>query len=110
MARAVVRLFRLWQIDSRSACMILKLDPFRWADWQQDHFGESDDELVMRLAILIRIHTRLRIMFTDRNRGYAWMLRPNAVFEGRAPISVLAEGDLPSLLRVKDYLDAEIDG
>jgi hypothetical protein len=107
MARAVVRLFSAWHVDGPNACAILNVDPSQWKDWQQDRFGEFDDDLTMRLVILIQIHTRLRVMFTDRNRGYAWVHQPNATFEGRAPIEILASGDVRSLLRIRDYLEAE---
>ncbi len=55
------------------------------------------------------IHKALRYIFTDVERGYAWIRTPNLAFGERSPAEVM-RGDMFSLARVRAYLDAERGG
>ena len=55
------------------------------------------------------IHKRLRYLFSDPERGYAWIGKPNDVFGGRSPADIMERGDMFSLARVHAYLDAAAD-
>jgi hypothetical protein len=77
---------------------------------QERELNRIDDDASLRLVILISIYTSLRIMFTDPRRGWAWIQKPNAVFENQTPLDVMVRGDLESLRRVEDYLAAETQG
>jgi len=46
----------------------------------------------------------------DPDRGYAWVSKPNRAFGDRAPVEVMAAGDIFSLARVRALLDAERGG
>jgi len=56
---------------------------------------------------LLGIHVGLQYLFSERQNGYCWMGRPNAVFDGLTPLEVIASGSIDGLLCVRSYLDTE---
>ena len=107
MARAAVNLFARWNLDDRQACILLgDLQPSTYARWQQSDVGTLSRDLKARLAHLMAIHGALRTIFRDPERGYAWVRKPNAAFEGHSALDVMVQGELCDLMRVRAYLDA----
>lgn len=111
MARAVVRLFELWQLTDTEACVLLgELSPRTYARWKAGEFGRVGRDLKARLSNLMGIHKALRITFTEPARSYGWIKRPNQAFGGRSALAVMLQGELLDLVRVRRYLDAERGG
>lgn len=111
MARAAIRLFGNWRLSDGEAREILGgLAQRTYARWKAGEHGRIDRDLATRLSLLMGIHKGLRHLFSDPERGYAWVKKPNLSFGGRAPVAVMAEGDIFSLMRVRAYLDAERGG
>ena len=111
MARAVIRLFERWGVPDAQAREILGgLAPRTYARWKAGEPGRIDRDLATRLSLLMGIHKGLRYLFTDPARGYAWVGRPNRAFGDLTPLSVMAQGDIFSLARVRAWLDAERGG
>ncbi|CAH1690943.1 conserved hypothetical protein [Hyphomicrobiales bacterium] len=110
-ARAVINLFDRWKVSDTIAREILGGMPARtYARWKTGELGRIDRDLATRLSLLMGIHKSLRILFTDPERGYAWVSKPNDAFGGRTPVDIMAEGSIFSLARVRSYLDAERGG
>jgi uncharacterized protein (DUF2384 family) len=110
-ARAVIKLFEKWKLTDAVAREVLGgLAPRTYARWKTGDHGRIDRDLATRLSLLLGIHKGLRILFTDPERGYAWVSKPNDAFGGRRPVEILAQGDIFSLARVRAYLDAERGG
>lgn len=108
MARAAIRLFERWNVSDQEAREILGGLPARtYARWKAGEVGRIDRDLATRLSLLMGIHKGLRYLFSDPERGYAWVKKPNLVFDGRAPVAIMAQGGIFSLARVRVYLDAE---
>lgn len=111
MARAVLNLFRHWELSDAEAREILGgLAQRTYARWKTGETGRIDRDLATRLSLLMGIHKGLRYLFAERERGYRWVRKPNAAFGGRTPVEVMAQGDIFSLARVRAYLDAERGG
>ncbi len=111
MARAVTRLFARWQVSDAEAREILGgLAARTYARWKAGEPGRIDRDLATRLSLLMGIHKGLRYLFSEPERGYAWVSKPNRAFDGRTPVEVMAQGDIFSLARVRSYLDAERGG
>lgn len=111
MARAVLRLFENWQLSDAEAREILGgLAARTFARWKAGEPGRIDRDLATRLSLLMGIHKGLRYLFTEPERGYAWVKKPNADFGGRRPADIMAEGSIFALMRVRHYLDAERGG
>lgn len=111
MVRAVLRLFEHWGLSDAEARDILGGVAARtFARWKAGEIGRIDRDLATRLSLLMGIHKGLRYLFTDPERGYAWVNKPNPVFGGQSPVALMANGDIFSLARVRFYLDAERGG
>ena len=110
-ARAAINLFSKWQISDAEARKILGDLPQRtFARWKAGQIGRIDRDLATRLSLLMGIHKGLRHLFSDHQRGYAWVKRPNEVFNGRTPLEIMCEGDMFALARVRTWLDSERGG
>lgn len=111
MARAVVNLFRLWDVSDREAAVLLgELSPRTWARWKAGAPGRISRDQKTRLSVLMGIHKALRLIFREPERAYGWPRRPNAAFGGATALEVMLGGEITDLMRVRDYLDAERGG
>jgi uncharacterized protein (DUF2384 family) len=111
MARAVVKLFEEWKLSDGVAREIVGgMSERTYARWKGGDPGRIDADLSTRLSLLMGIHTRLRNIFTNPDRGCAWIAKPNSAFGGSSPADIMGQGHIFSLARVRDYLDAECSG
>ncbi len=108
LARATVNLFRAWQLtDAEARTLLGDMSPRTWARWKAGDIGRIDRDLRARMAILMGIHKALRTIFTEPQRGYAWIRKPNAAFGGLAALDVMLRGEIIDLIDLRSYLDAE---
>ena len=108
MARATVNLFRAWQLTDAEACVLLgDLSTRRWARWKAGDVGRIGRDSPSRMAALMGIHIALRTIFTEPDRGYAWIRLPNEAFEGRCALDMMMRGEISDLVDLRAYLDAE---
>ncbi|MGI9402806.1 MAG: MbcA/ParS/Xre antitoxin family protein [Rhizobiaceae bacterium] len=107
MARAVVDLFRRWELADAQACILLGgLSARSWARWKTGEIGRIPRDLKSRLSNLMGIHKALRIIFTDADRAYGWVKRPNEAFGGIPALEIMLGGELTDIMRVRRYLDS----
>ena len=107
MARAVVNLFAKWDItDAQAAILLGGLSARTWARWKVGDIGRIPRDLKSRLSNLMGIHKALRIIFTENDRAYGWIKRPNEAFSGAPAIDVMLGGELTDIMRVRRYLDS----
>lgn len=108
LARTTVNLFRAWGLSDAEACTLLGGMALRtWARWKDGAMGRIDRDLRARMAILMGVHKGLRYLFRDPARGYAWLRKPNAAFDGQTALSILLRGEMTDLLALRGWLDAE---
>lgn len=106
-ARFAVRLFELWRLSDSESCILLGgLGSRTYARWKKGMIGPMDADRKMRLSILAGIHKGLKYLFTEKQRGYDWVKRPNDHFDGARPLDILLNGRMVDLIAVRDYLDA----
>jgi Protein of unknown function (DUF2384) len=110
MFRAVVNLFRIWDITEDQAARLLDLNTRTYARWKGGRIGRIDRDGKARLSNLMGIHKALRIIFREPARGYSWIKAPNKAFADLSALEVMLRGDLSDLMRVRQYLDAERGG
>jgi hypothetical protein len=108
--RAALNLFRLWSVTDEQAATLLDLPVRSYRRWKAGEIGRIDRDSKARLSNLLGIHKALRIIFSEPNRGYAWMRAPNSAFGGRTALEVMLGGELTDLMRVRRYLDSERGG
>lgn len=107
MFRAVLNLFRLWDLTDEEAATLLDLPLRSYRRWKAGDIGRIDRDGKARLSNIMGIHKALRIIFRDAQRGYSWIRAPNTAFGGRSAVAVMLGGELTDLMRVRRYLDAE---
>lgn len=108
LARTTVNLFRAWGLSDAEACTLLGGMALRtWARWKDGAMGRIDRDLRARMAILMGVHKGLRYLFRDPARGYAWLRKPNAAFDGQTALSILLRGEMTDLIALRGWLDAE---
>lgn len=108
LARAVVNLFRHWQLTDPEARVLLgDMAPRTWARWKAGEIGRIDRDLRARMAILMGIHKALRIIFADPARGYRWIRAPSEALAGQSALQVMLRGEITDLIDIRSYLDAE---
>lgn len=106
MARAVVNLFAKWDItDAQASVLLGGLSPRTWARWKVGTIGRVPRDLKARLSNLMGIHKALRIVFTETERSYGWVKRPNDAFGGASGLDVMLGGELTDIMRIRRYLD-----
>ena len=110
MFRASLNLFRLWGVSDDQAAVMLDLPRRTFARWKAGDVGRLGRDGKARLSNLMGIHKALKLVFTDASRGYAWIKASNEAFGGVSALSVMLNGDLTDLMRVRRYLDAERGG
>ena len=107
MFRAVLNLFKRWQMSDEQAAMLLDMPVRSYRRWKAGEIGRIGRDARARLSNLIGIHKALRIIFADRLRGYRWIKSANTAFGGRSALDVMLGGELTDIMRVRRYLDAE---
>ncbi|MGO4405699.1 antitoxin Xre-like helix-turn-helix domain-containing protein [Bosea sp. RAF48] len=107
-ARAVIELFAKWDLSDAMASEILGgISQQTYARWRAGRRPRLTRDLATRLSLLMGIHKALRILFSDAQRAYGWVSKPNENFNGRSPAEMMAEGSIFALARMRSYLDAE---
>lgn len=104
-ARAIVKLFDLWELDDVEACVLLGgIDIERWERWKQGRVGQISRECAMRLSLLLGIHIGLKVLFKDSAMRRGWIRKPHPDLGGEAPLSVMKSHSINGLERVRNYL------
>jgi hypothetical protein len=74
MIRAVCNLFRHWQVSDAQARVLLgQPSPSTFYRWKRGEIGVVPPDTIWRLGDLMGIHKALRHLFTEAERGYAWV-------------------------------------
>uniref|UniRef100_UPI004048125D MbcA/ParS/Xre antitoxin family protein n=1 Tax=Yoonia sp. TaxID=2212373 RepID=UPI004048125D len=108
LARTTVNRFRVGQLSDIEARTLLgDMAQRTWARWKDGSIGRIDRDLRARMAILMGIHKGLRYLFSDPARGYDWIRKPNAAFNGQSALDVMMRGEITDLIDLRSYLDAE---
>ena len=107
MFRAAVNLFRLWGLSDEQAATLLDLPLRSFRRWKAAGPARVGRDGAARLSNLMGIHKALRIIFSEAQRGYAWIKAGNAAFAGASALDVMLGGELTDIMRVRRYLDAE---
>lgn len=107
MQRAVIQLFQRWGLTDDEACILLgDIAKRTFQRWKKGELGRVGVDLAARLSNLMGIHKALRLLFSQPQRGYDWIKRPNEAFGGRSALQIMMAGQLTDLMRVRHYLDA----
>jgi antitoxin Xre/MbcA/ParS-like protein len=73
--------------------------------WKKDG-GTLPADTRERLSHILGIWKSLRILFTQDERGEAWVRAKNRYFDGASALDVMLDG-MEGIIRVRRYLDAQ---
>jgi hypothetical protein len=111
MLRAVFNLFKRWGVsDAQAKHLLGEPSQSTFYRWKRGEIGTVPRDTVWRLGDLMGIHKALRYMFTEPERGYAWVSKPNEAFGGGSALDRMLGGAPSDLSAVRSYLDAERGG
>jgi hypothetical protein len=108
MLRAVLNLLGKWNLRKEERLILLGGPSDRtFQRWRAGEIGPLPGDTVFRLGDLLGIHKALRYMFTDAERTYEWVKRPNEAFGGKSALDIMLQGAPSDISRVRAYLDSE---
>ena len=110
MFRAVLGLFGKWELTDEQAAILVDMPVRSYRRWKAERPGRVSRDGRTRLSNIMGIHKALRIIFSEPQRGYAWIKAGNAAFDGTSALDVMLGGELTDIMRVRRYLDAERGG
>lgn len=110
MFRAALNLFGKWELTDEQAATLLDMPVRSFRRWKAEGPGRISRDGCARLSNLMGIHKALRIIFTEPQRGYAWIRIGNSAFAGASALDVMLGGELTDIMRVRRYLDATRGG
>jgi hypothetical protein len=110
MFRAALNLFAKWELTDEQAATLLDMPVRSYRRWKAEGPGRISRDGRARLSNLMGIHKALRIIFSEPQRGYAWIRTGNTAFAGASALDVMLGGELTDIMRVRRYLDAERGG
>ena len=109
LARAVTKLFELWQLGTADQLMLLGLNESNRIALQRYANGEAlaaNRDLLERVGHLLGIHKALKLLY-PRNPELVggWMSSPNAAFDSATPVDITRRFGFAGLLMVRGTLD-----
>jgi hypothetical protein len=107
MFRAALTLFGKWDVTDDQAATLLDMPVRSFRRWKAEGAGRISRDGCARLSNIMGIHKALRIVFSDAQRGYAWVKAANAAFANHSALDIMLGGELTDIMRVRRYLDAE---
>ena len=110
MFRAALGLFGKWELTDEQAATLLDMPVRSFRRWKAEGPGRISRDGSARLSNIMGIHKALRIIFSETQRGYAWIKAGNTAFAGSNALDVMLGGELTDIMRVRRYLDAERGG
>lgn len=109
--RAALDILDKWQASREQACGVLRISLSTCIRSQIDDPASSvalDLDQMQRISIVLNMHAALRRVFDNPENVYGFpaMVNEDDFFNGRAPIEIMAQGDMTSLYETFRRIDA----
>lgn len=107
-AKAYARLSQAWQLNNAIAAELISVSPRTWARMKTgDWSGRLSRDQLLRISALTGLYKALHLYFSEELADQWPRLRNTGpLFTGRDPIQAMIEGGLPTMLEVRNYVDA----
>lgn len=105
---AVVRAAEAWRLTDQEAADLFDVPVATWTLMKSNTFrGRLDQDNLTRASLIIGMFKGLRILFSSPlNRSWPKMANNGPGFNGRSPVQVMIEGDVPTMVAVRRHIDA----
>lgn len=108
---AVLSLFERWALVEADARKLLGGPTTEiYAQWRAGKVDDVPQITQLRIYDLLGIEDALRSLFSQPDRAYQWVRRPNSNFGGRSALDRMLDGAPGDIADVRRYLDAETRG
>jgi len=109
--RAALNILEKWGASSEQACRVLRISRSTYTRARQRDSQWSvglDADQLQRISMVLNIHAALRLVFDNPENVYGFpsMENRNEFFNGRAPLDIMAQGDMISLYETFRRIDA----
>ncbi len=109
--RAALNILDKWGASSEQACRVLRISRSTYTRARQRDVEWSvslDADQLQRISMVLNIHAALRVVFDNPENVYGFpaMENRNEFFNGRAPLEIMAQGDMISLYETFRRIDA----
>ena len=107
-AKAYARLATAWHLNNGVAAELISVSPRTWARMKTGNWsGKLNRDQMMRVSALTGLYKALHLYFSD-DLADQWpnLRNTGPMFAGRDPISAMIDGGLPTMLDVRNYVDA----
>lgn len=107
-AKAYARIADIWKLNNTIAADLISVSPRTWARMKSGNWsGKLNRDQLMRVSAITGIYKGLHLYFSDGLADQWTRLRNTGpLFSGHAPIDIMLEGGLASLLDTRNYIDA----
>jgi hypothetical protein len=100
--RVALNILDKWGASSEQACRVLRISRSTYTRARQRDSAWSvglDADQLQRISMVLNIHAALRLVFDNPENVYGFpsMENRNEFFNGRAPLDIMAQGDMISL-------------
>ena len=108
--RAALNVLDKWMASCEQACRVLRISrsTYNRAGQKDSTWAVSlDADQMQRISLVLNIHAALRLVFDNPENVYGFpkMDNHNAFFNGRAPLDIMAQGDMISLYETFRRID-----
>jgi len=109
--RAALNILDKWGASSEQACRVVRISRSTYTRARQRDSAWSvglDADQLQRISMVLNIHAALRLVFDNPENVYGFpaMENRNEFFNGRAPLDIMAQGDMISLYETFKRIDA----
>jgi|GEM_PF-28371 len=109
--RAALNILDKWKATCEQACRVLRISrsTYTRASQKDSAWAVSlDSDQMQRISLVLNIHAALRVVFDNPENiyGFPSMENRNEFFNGRAPLEIMAQGDMISLYETFRRIDA----
>jgi len=105
---ALRNLATVWKLTSQEAADLVGVSVSTWERMRSDHWKQSlSQDQFMRVSAMVGIYKALHLMFAD-DMADRWIRLSNSgpLFMNRTPIEAMRADGIPSMLEVRQYVDA----
>ncbi len=106
--KAVVRTAEAWNLTNSEAAALFDVSPATWSRMKAGSYrGNLDQDKVTRASLMIGLFKGLRLLFNGP-LTYGWPKTANSGpdFMGRTPVETMIDGGIPTMMRVRQHIDA----
>ena len=106
--KAVIRATMAWKLTNQEGADLFNVPLATWNRMKNGSFhGRLDKDKITRASIIIGLFKGLRLLFNGP-LAYGWIKAKNkgAGFNGHTPLEIMIEGGIPSMMAVRQHIDA----